>query len=99
MSPRFAVGEAVRVRAIHPPGHARTPYFVRGRPGVVAALVGAFANPEEAAYGRPGLPKRPLYRIAFRQVDLWPDYAGGAKDSVVVDILEHWLQPEEANGP
>jgi hypothetical protein len=32
--------------------------------------------------------------VRFRQVDLWPDYAGPAGDTAVVDIFAHWLEPE-----
>lgn len=35
MSARFGPGDAVRVRVAYPPGHVRTPYYIRGREGVV----------------------------------------------------------------
>ncbi len=95
MSARFQPGARVRVRFAHPPGHCRTPYYVRGRTGVVERICGSFANPEELAYGRDGLPVRPLYRVRFEQGALWPDYAGAAGDSVDVEIYEHWLEPAE----
>jgi nitrile hydratase len=90
---RFRAGEPVRVRAAHPPGHVRTPHYVRGRTGVVERLCGTFPNPEERAYGRPGLPGQPLYRVRFDQRDLWRDYGGAAHDTVDVEIYEHWLEP------
>ena len=52
--PRYRVGQRVRVRAAYPPGHIRTPYYCRGRVGVVERVCGAFANPEELAYNRRG---------------------------------------------
>ena len=99
MSDAFAVGQRVRVRRAYPPGHVRTPHFVRGRQGVIEGVAGHFANPEELAYGRNGLPRRALYRVRFSQSDLWPDYRGAAADTAVVDILEHWLEPVEDAGP
>ena len=93
MTTRFAIGAEVRVRATFPPGHVRTPYFLRGRRGRIDALAGKFPNPEELAYGRPGLPPMPLYRVVFRQRDLWPVYAGAAHDMLIADIFEHWLEP------
>jgi nitrile hydratase len=66
---------------------------VRGRQGAIEAIAGHFANPEELAYGRDGLPRRALYRVRFRQSELWHDYQGGAADSSVVDLFEHWLEP------
>jgi hypothetical protein len=96
MTPRFAPGDRVLVRRGEAPGHIRTPHYVRGLAGVVERVCGPFANPEERAYGRPGLPALPLYRIRFRQADLWPDYDGVPTDSVEVEIYEHWLEPPSA---
>jgi len=93
MSARFRPGDAVTVRRAYPPGHIRTPHYIRGRTGVVERLCGRFANPEELAYGRNGLPALPLYRVRFAQADIWPDYAGAAGDSVDIEIYEHWLEP------
>lgn len=90
---RYRVGERVRVRAAFPPGHVRTPYYCRGHVGVVERLCGAFANPEELAYNRPGVPRQPLYRVRFRSVELWPDYDGRANDVVEIEIYQHWLEP------
>lgn len=93
MSFHFAVGDTVRVRAGDPPGHIRTPFYVRGKTGVVTARWGEFRNPEELAFGKPGLPKQPLYMVQFRQADLWPGYTGPAADTLEADIYEHWLEP------
>ena len=100
MTARFPPGAPVRVRAAFPPGHLRTPYYLRGHEGAIESLAGEFPNPEELAYGRPGMPRVPLYRVRFRQVDLWPDYAGAATDILTADILEHWLEetPERRFG-
>lgn len=93
MKSRFRSGDAVTVRAMYPLGHIRTPYYIRGKQGVVERICGDFANPEELAFGRDGLPKRPLYRVRFRQRDVWPDYGGEGEDTVDVEIFEHWLEP------
>ena len=97
MSDAFATGQRVRVRRAFPPGHVRTPHYVRGRTGLVESVAGHYANPEELAYGRAGEPRRALYRVRFRQSELWPDYDGPAADTAVVDIFEHWLEPVEAS--
>ena len=93
MSPRFRPGEAVTVRRAYPPGHLRTPYYVRGKAGVVERICGSFANPEELAFGRNGLPALPLYRVRFAQRQIWSDYAGSPADTVDIEIYEHWLEP------
>jgi len=90
--PRFGVGDRVRVRAATPPGHVRTPYYCRGLVGVVERLCGAFANPEELAYNRPGLPAQPLYRVRFKASDLWPGYAENPEDVVEIELYQHWLE-------
>ena len=90
---RFRDGQRVRVRVAHPPGHVRTPFYVRGHTGVVERLCGIYNNPEELAYGRSGQPAQPLYRVRFAQRELWPDYTGPATDSVDVEIYQHWLDP------
>ena len=93
MNAAFTAGSRVRVRRADPPGHLRTPYYVRGLTGVVERYLGDFANPEELAYGRSGLPKQRLYRVRFPIAELWPDYAGPAGDSVDVELYQHWLEP------
>ena len=93
MTARYAVGDRVHVREAYPPGHIRTPYFIRGKSGVINDIAGEFANPEELAYGRVGLPKLTLYHVSFRQTDLWSDYNGGPSDATVVAIYENWLEP------
>jgi nitrile hydratase subunit beta len=92
MRARFQPGDRVRVRRACPPGHLRTPWYSRGHAGVVERICGEFANPEELAYARDGLPKRPLYRVRFLQRELWPDYGGRSTDTVDIEIYEHWLE-------
>jgi nitrile hydratase len=92
MSNQFVTGDRVVVRRSEPPGHVRTPFYVRGRAGVVERVCGPFADPEELAYGRPGLPERALYRVRFCQRDLWVHYTGPPSDCVEVEIYEQWLE-------
>jgi len=92
---RFQVGDRVVVRAAYPIGHVRTPHYIRGKSGVIERLCGAYANPEELAYARPGLPKQPLYRVRFLQTDVWSDYSGQFADVIEVEIYQHWLEPAE----
>ncbi|MDH4246935.1 MAG: nitrile hydratase subunit beta [Deltaproteobacteria bacterium] len=91
--PAFQVGQRVRVLTRQPTGHFRTPGYVRGRVGVVQHLTGAYLNAETLAHGGDGRPPLMMYRVQFQQPALWPDYAGPATDTLVVDIYEHWLEP------
>ena len=87
-------GTAVRVRADNPPGHIRTPSYVRGKTGWIERVHGEFRNPESLAYGGNGLPRQTLYMVGFKQMDLWPErYAELASDTLYVDIYGHWLEP------
>ena len=91
---RFAPGDRIRVRTDRVPGHVRTPFYLRGKRGEVAEVVGDFRNPEQLAYHRPGLPLRTLYRVRFAQADLWPGYADEPGDALEADLYDHWLNPE-----
>lgn len=93
MNARFAPGDRVTVVSRPVRGHYRTPFYIRGKIGVIERVCGEFRNPENLAYGGEGLPRRPLYRVRFRQDRVWPDYAGQADDTVDVEIYEHWLEP------
>lgn len=91
MTDAFAPGDKVRVREDFPPGHIRTPVYVRGKTGTVTRRFGEFENPELLAYRLEG-PKKTLYEVRFRQRDLWPDYEGNPADTVDLDIYDHWLK-------
>ena len=90
--PQFRPGERVRVIEAYPLGHVRTPFYIRGKTGVIERYCGSFPNPEELAQMRDGLPAQPLYRVRFRQQEVWPDYAGSAADVLEVEIYQHWLE-------
>jgi nitrile hydratase len=89
---RFAAGDAVRV-ADHPvTGHCRTPWYLRGKSGVIAQVQGIFRDPETLAYHKPGLPAQVLYKVRFNQADIWGRYDGPLADQLEADIFEHWLE-------
>lgn len=87
----FEPGAQVRVREDFPAGHIRTPVYIRGKVGTVTRRFGEFPNPELVAYCLNGPPKT-LYEVRFRQADVWPDYAGPARDTIDIDLFEHWLE-------
>jgi nitrile hydratase len=88
----YSAGEAVRIRDIGKAGHVRTPLYVRNKVGLIDSYVGLFENPEERAYGRIGCEPIPLYRVRLKQNDLWPDYEGSDRDTLVLEIYDHWLE-------
>lgn len=80
----------MRVRSWYPPGHVRTPYYVRGRQGRIVGLAAVHPNPESLAYGGDGMPREPVYRVSFTHAELW---GASALDRTVVDLQESWLEP------
>ena len=91
MKPQFQAGARVRVDDREQAGHVRTPRYIRGKTGLVSEVCGPYPDPEALAQGRLGLPYRMLYRVIFKQFDVWPGYAGAKGDRIVVDLYEHWL--------
>ena len=89
----FQVGDTVRVRNGSPPGHIRTPFYVRSCLGVIERVSGGCRNTEELAFGRFNAHIVPLYRVRFKQQDVWPDYRGNPSDTLEVEIYEFWLKP------
>jgi len=92
---KFVPEQRVRIRADYPPGFLRTPYYCRGKAGIIERVLPEFANPEDTAYGRWDGPKKVLYRVRFAMKELWPDYAGQSQDTVDIEIFEHWIDPAE----
>ncbi len=91
-APVYGTGDTVSIIVAFPPGHRRTPNYIKGKTGVIERYCGAFINPEERAYGLAGLPKRHLYRVRFNQTDIWDEYDGPAIDTLDIEIYEHWLR-------
>lgn len=100
MTARFAPGDPVRVRDDWPEAqaakrgakvHIRTPHFLRGAHGTIEAVLGAYPNPEDLAFGRPA-PAKPLYQVKFAQRSLFADAKGVAADTLIADLYEHWLE-------
>ncbi len=91
IEPRFAPGDRVQVDTRPAEGHCRTPFYLRGKTGMVEAVRGRFRDPEQLARHRPGLPARFLYRVRFDRASVWGEPAENAADAVVADLFEHWL--------
>jgi hypothetical protein len=96
---RFKKGDRVRVRALRPKRHVRTPAYIRGKTGTISATHGSFRNPEQLAYAKDGLPPVPLYGVTFKWSDVWKSPRRANSDTLVVDIYESWLQPAERTRP
>jgi hypothetical protein len=93
---RFQIGDQVQVDSRKPIGHCRAPLFIRGHTGTVVTIHGAYHDPERLAYHQPGLPVQALYKVRFKQTDLWPNYAGSEQDQLEIDVYENWLLTVDA---
>ncbi|MGI9324085.1 MAG: nitrile hydratase subunit beta [Pseudomonadales bacterium] len=92
-APRFAKGDRVRVRNIHPPGHTRVPQYVRGHSGEVVHVTPPFRFPDASAHNLPNR-REATYHVEFSAQQLWSQAALG-NDSVVVDLWESYLEEVE----
>jgi nitrile hydratase len=88
-TPRFALGERVRVRNIHPKGHTRCPDYVRDRVGEIVRVDPPAPVPElDTHSGRRVM--ETVYGVRFATVELWGD--GDPGESVAVDLYERYLE-------
>jgi nitrile hydratase beta subunit len=88
---RFAVGDRVRAKVMHPPTHTRLPHYVRGHVGVIELLHGAHVFPDTNAMGQGEQPQW-LYTVAFDGRELWGD-DGDAAVTISVDAWDSYLEP------
>lgn len=88
---RFAPGQRVRARNIHPAGHTRLPRYARGREGVVDRIHGVFVFPDSNAMAGGERPQT-LYSVRFEGRELWGDDAPG-RDALYLDLWEAYLEP------
>jgi nitrile hydratase beta subunit len=87
--PRFQVGDAVRVRNLHPAGHTRCPGYVRDRVGRVVRVDADSPVPElEAHAGRRVVES--AYCVGFTAAELWGEDGDGTV--VHVDLYERYLE-------
>ena len=89
-APRFAIGERVATKVMHPTTHTRLPRYARGKTGIVKFLHGAHVFPDTHAHG---LGEQPChcYGIEFSASELWGEGADPTL-SVMVDCWEPYLE-------
>ena len=80
MRDQFKVGSKVRITNAYPPGHIRTPFFLRGKEGLIIRHFGKSPNLN-------------LYQVLFDMGTTWRgDGSFAAKDTLTADIYETWLE-------
>jgi nitrile hydratase len=90
-APRFAPGDPVRTREMHPHGHTRLPRYARGKRGVIHRCHGIHVFPDTHAHGQ-GEQPQPLYSVRFDARELWGESAEPSQ-SVHIDLWESYLLP------
>jgi nitrile hydratase subunit beta len=86
---RFAIGDRVRTRVMHPAAHTRLPRYARGKAGVVERIHGAHVFPDTSAAG--SQEARWLYTVAFEARELWGEGADPTL-CVSIDAFEPYLE-------
>jgi nitrile hydratase beta subunit len=87
---RFAVGDRVRTKMIHPPTHTRLPRYVRGHVGTIEMLHGVHVFPDTNSLGQEN--PQWLYTVTFDGRELWGEN-GDASVKTSVDAWESYLDP------
>ena len=91
--PVLSPGDRIRILTRSPVGHYRVPTYLRGKIGVVEAVIEpAGIDNEEEAYGRNAGLRRHYYRVAIPMTEIWPNYVGSPRDGLHIEVFETWLQ-------
>jgi nitrile hydratase beta subunit len=90
--PRFAAGDRVVTRNVHPAGHTRLPRYARGRHGIIHEVRGCYILPDAHAHGQ-GEQAQPMYTVAFEGAELWGT-STEPHERVHIDLWESYLEPD-----
>ena len=88
----YQVGDKIRVRDEHVPGHVRAPGYTRGKRGtIVHRTTKKFPFPDSAGHAMPA-EAEPTYHVRFERCELWGEGAG--KGAVYVDLWQSYLESD-----
>lgn len=94
--PIFRAGDIVRVAERSPVGHYRVPTYLRGKTGVVEAVIDPPGiDNEDESFGRNAGIKLHYYRVSFPMNSIWENYKDSSKDTLHIEVFETWLQKEK----
>lgn len=86
--PLFKIGDRVKVRNLHPPGHTRLPGYLRGATGEVVLCHKAHVFPDSNAHGGGENPQH-LYTLRFKARDV---FGNDGDDELQADLFEPYLE-------
>jgi nitrile hydratase len=88
--PLFKVGQRVRARNMHPPGHTRLPRYARGKTGTIVRDHGVYSFPDTNAHLL-GEKRQHVYSVRFTARELWGENAS-PRDFVHIDMWDDYLE-------
>ena len=94
LTPRFAPGDLVFTRNVHPTGHTRLPRYARGKRGTVHLVHGPTVFADTNAHGL-GEHPQVVYNVGFDGRELWGDSCEPGT-MVSLDLWESYLEPPAA---
>jgi hypothetical protein len=89
---KFRVGDTVLVRELPALFYTRTPEYVRGAKGEVAAVSYESLAPEDEAWDRHEQKAEWFYIVRFNLSELWHGYTGPDSDTLQTEIPQRWLE-------
>jgi nitrile hydratase len=89
--PRFAVGDPVLTRNVHPAGHTRLPRYARGKRGTINMIHGPEVFADTNAHNQ-GEHPQVVYSVRFDARELWGESAE-PRQTVSIDLWESYLEP------
>ena len=92
-------GERVSIRKGSPRENDSTPYYVRGKPGIVEEICAPFTNPHRTASKPTGGAPLRTYRTRFWARDVWPELPGASGETFIIQLSEDWLMPLHWSAP
>lgn len=88
---RFAIGDAVRVRNVHVPGHTRCPRYLRGKTGVIRHCHGHEILADTNAHLLGDRPQV-VYSVTFSGNEIWGE-SGDPRQLLSIDLWDSYLEP------
>jgi nitrile hydratase len=88
---RFEVGDSVRVRNVHIPGHTRCPRYLRGKIGMIRRCYGHEILPDTNAHLQSDQPQV-VYSVTFTAGEIWGE-SGDPRQLLSIDLWDSYLEP------
>jgi len=90
------VGDRVKVKDLHVPGHSRLPAYVRGKIGVIVGKSPDYPFPDAAGHGLDDA-KQCTFDVRFKSSDLWPQDSEDAE--IHVGLFHGYLVKVDGGAP